>query len=72
MTKYTDRPYMFYSDLSEAAEEIITRWPEHAACAEVLCAIAGKFSEEGSTTEQDRFLEQVKQLHTKTVRDGQW
>ena len=72
MNKYDNKPYQFYSDLCEAAELIQQRWPEHVAFAEVLAAIAGKFSEEGSTTDQDRFLDKVQQLYTKTVRDGQW
>ena len=65
MNKYTDNPYHFYSDLCEAAELIETRWPEDSAFAEVLAAIAGRFSEEGSTRQQERFLRQIKQLHTR-------
>ena len=64
MNKYDNEPYKFYNDLCEAAELIQQRWPTDSAFAEVLCAIAGKFSEEGSTSQQDEFLRQIKQLHT--------
>lgn len=70
MNKYDNEPYRFYNDLCEAAELIEKRWPTDSAFAEVLCAIAGKFSEEGSTSEQESFLTEIKQLHTRCENCG--
>ncbi len=65
MNKYADHPYKLYCDLCEAAELIETDFPEEVCFAEVLSAIAGKFSEEGTTHEQNNFLNAIKELYTK-------
>lgn len=67
MNKYAYHPYKLYCDLCEAAELIETDFPEEVCFAEVLSAIAGKFSEEGTTHEQNNFLNAIKELYTKRI-----
>lgn len=62
--KYKGKPNLFYNDMIEAAEylrEIETPEPVERL-PELLYAIGCKYSEEGSTTEQDSFINDVQSI----------
>lgn len=64
--KYKGKPNLFYNDMLEAAEYVRELEKENKTpqsnLNDVVYAIGCQFSENGSTTEQDLFLDEIKKI----------